>query len=54
MSLPRSHACVLFLAGLVSLTSACSQSVVQGAQAPAPASLDELARQSLATIDGKR
>jgi penicillin G amidase len=50
MPLPRTHACVLCLAALVSFTAACSQRAVQGA--PAPASLDELARQSLATIDG--
>ena len=50
MSLPRTHVCVLCLAVLVSFTAACSQRAVQGAAAPA--SLDELARQSLATIDG--
>src|SRR5258708_26962394 len=50
MSLPRIHACVLCLAALVSLTAARSQREVQGSSAPA--SLDELARQSLATIDG--
>ncbi len=52
MSLPRTHTCVLCLAVLVSFTAACSQRAVQGAPAPAPASLDELAHQSLATIDG--
>jgi penicillin amidase len=40
------------LAALVSVAAACSQRAVQGA--PAPASLDELARQSLATIDGSQ
>ena len=50
MSLARTHACVLGLALLVSLTAACSQPVLQGASIPA--SLDEVARQSLATIDG--
>ncbi len=50
MSLPRLHACVLCLLALVSFTSACSERTVQGAAAPA--SLDELARQSLAKIDG--
>ena len=50
MSLTRTHACVLCLAALVSFTAAYSQRAPQGA--PAPASLDELARPSLATIDG--
>jgi len=50
MFLPRNPACVLCLAALVSFTAACSQRPAQGA--PAPASLDELAHQSLATIDG--
>ncbi len=53
MSLPRTYACVLCLclAALVSFTAAHSQRAPQGASAPA-ASLDELARQSLATLDG--
>src|ERR1700676_1658798 len=46
MPLTRTHACILCLAALVSFTAACSQG------ASGPASLDELARQSLATIDG--
>ena len=50
MSVARTHACVLCLAALVSFTAACSEPAVQGAGAPA--SLDELAHQSLATIDG--
>ena len=50
MSLPRTYACVLCLAALVSFTAAYSQRAPQGASAPP--SLDELARQSLATIDG--
>src|SRR5436190_13522313 len=50
MSLARTHACVLCLAVLVSLTAAWSQPVLQGASTSA--SLDDLARQSLATIDG--
>ncbi len=50
MSLPRAHACVLSLCALVSFTAGCSQRTVQGAAAPA--SLDELAHQSLAKIDG--
>src|ERR1700758_4176058 len=54
MSLPRTYACVLCLAGLVSFTAAYSQRAPQSATqgASASASLDELARQSLATIDG--
>jgi penicillin amidase len=51
MSVTRFHACVLGLAALVvSAGAACSQRAAQAA-AP-PSSLDELARQSLATIDG--
>jgi hypothetical protein len=50
MSLARTQACVLGLAVFVSFTAACSQPVLLGASIPA--SLDELARQSLATIDG--
>jgi penicillin G amidase len=50
MSLSRTHVCVLCLAALVSFTAVYSQRAPQGASAPA--SLDELARQSLATIDG--
>jgi len=50
MSLARTRACVLCLAALVSFTAACSQPALQGASAPA--SLDELAHQSLATLDG--
>ena len=50
MSVPRTYACVLCLAALVSFTAAYSQRAPQGASAPP--SLDELARQSLATIDG--
>ena len=50
MTLARSRACVLCLAALVSFSAAGSETALQGASAPA--SLDELARQSLATIDG--
>src|SRR6476619_3285693 len=45
----RTYACVLGLTAVACLTAACSQPI---AQAGAPKSLDELARQSLATIDG--
>src|SRR4051812_27311451 len=50
MFLAHTHKCVLGLAAVAWLTSACSQPVASAA--PAPKSLDELARQSLATIDG--
>jgi penicillin G amidase len=50
MSLARLHASVLGLAAVACFSTACSQPVVQAAAAPA--SLDELARQSLSTIDG--
>ena len=50
MSLPRTYACVLCLAAIASSAAVFSQRAVRGAAAPA--SLDELARQSLATIDG--
>jgi penicillin amidase len=48
MSLPRTHVCALCLAALVSFTAAYSRPAPQAASA----SLDQLARQSLATIDG--
>ena len=50
MSLARTCVCVLALAGAACLGVACSEPVARAA-APA-ASLDDLARQSLATIDG--
>ena len=51
MRLSRTCACILCFAAIVSFTVACSQLAPKGASAPA--SLDELARQSLATIDGR-
>src|SRR5690349_5558397 len=50
MFLARTYACVLGLAAVGCLTAACSQPVANAASAPK--SLDEVARQSLATIDG--
>jgi penicillin amidase len=54
MRLSRTYAHALRFVVLVSFTAACLQDAAQGApqEGPAPASLDELARQSLATIDG--
>ena len=54
MRLSRTCTHAMRLVALVSFTAACLQSAAQGApqEGPAPASLDELARQSLATIDG--
>src|SRR5678815_3634755 len=53
MSVPRTYVCVLSLVALASFTATYSQHAPQGSPgSPAPASLDELARQSLATIDG--
>src|SRR6478752_10441204 len=46
----RTHLCVLGLVAVATLTAAYSQRVAQAAAAPR--SLDELARQSLASIDG--
>ncbi len=50
MRLSRTYACLLCFAALVSFTAACSQRAPKGPSAPA--SLDELARRSLAAIDG--
>ncbi len=50
MFLTRMQACAVRLAILAGCTAACSSPVLQGASTPA--SLDELARRSLATIDG--
>src|SRR5215467_15053395 len=50
MSPARIHTCVMGVAAVACLTVACSQPVAHAAAVPA--SLDELARQSLATIDG--
>src|ERR1700683_2063742 len=54
MRLSRTYAHALRLVAIALFTAACLQSAAQGApqEGPAPASLDELARQSLATIDG--
>src|SRR5579862_3585504 len=50
MSLARAYACVLAVAGVACFGAACSQPVAHAATPPG--SLDELARQSLAPIDG--
>jgi len=50
MSLARIPTCIAGLAAVASLTAACSQPVVHAAATAA--SLDEVARQSLAAIDG--
>ena len=54
MRLSRTYAHALRLVAIALFTAACLQGAAQGApqEGPAPASLDELARQSLATIDG--